>query len=62
VITIRSNYDLNKTIGEAERCCLDHEPIYEITYSLGHTWLVCFFCKQDDVFSQNIREIVRVRT
>ena len=56
-----SNVDLNKTIGKPERCCLEHEPVYLITYLLGHTWLVCFHCKQEDEFSQNIKEIVRVK-
>lgn len=44
---------------EINQCC-SNTPIYEIIYSLGKKWLVCFKCFELDYFNSDIKEKVRI--
>ncbi len=50
---------LNRDEDEINQCC-SNPPIYEISYSLGKKWLVCFKCSEIDYFNSDIKEKVRI--
>jgi len=53
--------DMLKTITSKPKRCCSSKPIYEITYSLGTKWLVCYECLELECFKDDITEKVRIQ-
>jgi len=60
--TYFSDYGLISNKNCIEQCCATNKPIYEITYSLGTKWLVCYECLELECFKDGITEKVRIQT
>jgi len=55
------DFSLISNKNYSENCC-SNKPIYEITYTLGTKWIVCFECMEVECFNSDIKEKVRIRT
>jgi len=53
--------DLKNALGKDQKHCCSNRPIYEITYSLGTKWLVCYECLELECFKDDITEKVRIQ-
>lgn len=46
--------------GEEINQCCSNIPVYEIVYTLGKKWFVCFNCYEIECFNSDIKEKVRI--